>query len=289
MTTFPLTIAQVSGASPKSITLDATTLPEKRLVESVAVDLVRTDYVGNPVPSVQVLNSKTAPMKLEGLFSDRETGVEGYADAARDALLAIEADGLPVRLTWRTVDVMGIISKLDLSHGDGTEIAYKMEIEVTQYAGARDAAAAAAAFQSKEALRNQLDTLVTAYEDLPPEIRVPPPNTIVTDIDLDYPVRIPPPEFILDPWLEFRLLVEEIHARARFLLERIGNQALLDADDTAIVAARAAWIATNKARAAIDAWQGGGLDLATFLSDAANVAALASVLDSLSLSFGDLL
>jgi hypothetical protein len=111
-----------------------------------------------------------------------------------------------------------------------------------------------------------LGAVAVAYEDLPEEI------------------IYAPPEWKPDPWLDFRLKMEEIHKRMRMVLELIGNERLLNMDDRVTSATRAAWAATNQAKGALNEWDGSALGLVDQLTQGENVMTAMTSMDSLGLA-----
>ena len=268
---FPVILEQFEGPPPhRTVRLERSALPEEQFVEKLGVKIDKVIYPGSKIATLQILAIEHKPIRLQGLLSDREERIAGFADAAREALKGLLRDARRIRLIYRTIVLVGVITELSLGERDEHEIRYEIEIEVqkdTVYpppGGRKDRDAFTVINAVAEAIAGATDAIV----ELPEEMREP------------------PPEWAPDPWLEFRLGVEDVHKRTRFLLELVGNENALNLDDRATTAMRAGWTAANTARSALDEWDGSALGLVDQLTQGSNVLTAMDSIDKISLALG---
>ena len=260
-------------------------MPEKDLTERIIVNTARTVYPGSSIASIQVLSVENAPVTFKGLLSDREAGVPGFADAMREALTGMVRRARRCRLLWRNLDLEGVLRRADFSERDKYECGYEMEFEVAapsavaEDGGERDLEGIQVAV-----LQRQKDELERVYEKVFEEIAGPPPGSLVTEEEMLEPETIPPVEFILDPWLDWRIQYEQLQARLRGLLELAGNETLLNIDDATQFGIRTAWVLTNRLRQGVEDWDGTALGLADQLLQIELLSEVAAAVDALRLT-----
>lgn len=260
---YPLLLQQTEGPNPVTVALRDSSLPEKELAVLCQLGYHKEYYPGADEPVVQILTHQYKPVPIKGLLSDRESRVIGYADATRAILQALWRDARKVRLLYRKTSLEGFLSKAEFYEEDEFEIRYELEFEVLRpsESPARDEVAATASRLSYAALRAELERYLVFYEQLPPDVITPLPNGYEIESAEDLPI-IPPVAFEIDPWLKFRIQAEELHRVVRFLLELLGKEEALNADDRLFSAAKSAWLLANSMRTLLDAWTGEGLSAA---------------------------
>jgi hypothetical protein len=105
---YPVILEQFDGAAPlRSLALERSALPEGEFIRRLGLRLERADYPGGETPTLQMMGFEEKPVRLAGLFTDREERVDGFADAARAALEGLWKDGRRLRLIYRTVSLIG--------------------------------------------------------------------------------------------------------------------------------------------------------------------------------------
>lgn len=260
----PIIIEQIAGSPRRRVVLERSALPEGEFVREIGLRVERTEYPGARGATLQVLGVSDKPIKLAGKVWDSRAGVDGFGDALRSAIEGLVEDGRLCRLSYRTVAVDGLCKGLVWGEKTPHRQRYEFEFEVAGPSSVKPASAEDRdTFDIYNEMANCLAEIVIAWDFLPDEIRTP------------------PPEWEEDPWLAFRLAMEEVHRRIRFLLELTGNEKLLNLDDRVTAATRAGWTAVNTARTALDEWDGSALGLADQLTQGRNVLGMMDSLDTL--------
>jgi len=290
MPAHPLIFEELTGPDALTVTLSGSALPEEQITEGGKLVFTRNQYPGATEPTIQMLYLEGKPIELTGLLSDRESNTLGFADTMRTALRSLFLRARPIRLLYRALQIHGFIEDFDFVEHDEFECRYRLKFQVTRPMGNMIDPEALRAI-SLEALMRTLDAFDLVYEDLPEDIRTPPSDPFVggvllSDLAFDDFALIPPVFFILDPWLEWRLRVEELHKRVRFLLELAGNESLLNLDDAATAAATAAYVTASIVRSGLDEWDGSALGLVDQITRMRNILAVLSAIQSVQIALG---
>jgi hypothetical protein len=278
-----LILSQLDGSRIRII-LDSTASPEEQLEENYRLLYNKQYYPGNDEPTVQILNRRPETFTIKGLLSDREARVPGFADTTRQALLQIAREAHPVALYYRDLSLRTLLTRVRFRENNRQEIAYELELDPNTLP-LQEATPGAADEIYTRLIEQRLQDALTAYEELPDPIRIPPTFDspyLLEDLVQDTP-PIAPVEFIIDPWLEFRLSMAAVHRAITELIRLAGNETLINLNDSTIAIRDAAVVAVGRARTLLDAFSPDG-NLIDQLAQVRNVSAAMAALIGLRLA-----
>lgn len=255
---YSLTMQQLTGANPITVTLSGPALPEKELPERHKLKHVKTHYPGGLHPTVQVLYSEAAAFRFSGLLSDKEARQVGFADAIRNGLRRLHRDQRLIRFSYRSLEFDGFITDVQFFEEDQWECRYEVEFDPARWAPEQPFVSVEIRepldMGRMEEVLIRLESLVeeeiAAGPAIPAEIAefifgegIPIPQTIKTEIDYD-------------PYLSFMLNYWEMRRHIRKLLYLAGNAKVLDVTATVETTGFAVLRAANIARTSLASYSG---------------------------------
>jgi hypothetical protein len=139
----PVTIEEIDVADPRTVTLDGPDLPFARPRDLAGFDAggpVEHQEIylpGRSEPIYQVMQARYRPMQLQGAFRDhlairdgRPNAGDGYARAQVQALEEIRHRANPVRVSWGSYSVRGLLVEARFGFESNSQITYSLEFKV---------------------------------------------------------------------------------------------------------------------------------------------------------------
>lgn len=286
---YPLTLEQVEGTDPLKIELSGPSLPEEELPEGYTLNRVKQSYPGAQDKSFQVLNAEPTTLVIKGLFSDKETGVGGLADALKRSLMLMLSDGRRVRLTYRETRFEGLLINARFAERLESETRYELEFDPIRIPGLlkrEEVRNGLADLQKRlDKVKSELEAFDKAYEALPEDIITPLPDSIEI-VEEVIPPAVLSVEIKFDPWLTLRLKAEEVQKRLRTVLELTGSEKALNTQDRVYSGLKAGWLAANRIRSSLNEWDGSALGLVDQITSGNNISTAMASTDNLRLALG---
>lgn len=295
---YTLTLRQVTGRNPLTVTLLQSTLPEKDLEEKYGLAYVKSYYPGMKDPTFQILNVLARPIRFSGLISDKEARATGYADIIRQQLRRLMNEPRRMVLEYRTLTMEGFMTSLEFFEEDEYEVRYEIEFDPIRTNATAPTAPLRRPGRDVAPLSNALTDFTDRWSELEAQQPEPPPYQRVSldAIYAEYP-EYPTMDvwalddlpatirtyFELDPFLEARLQAEAIQESLREMLRLAGNERLLNMTDRVSSAAAAALRAANRTRTAVEGIAGAG-SIPEALGQAATIGAVLTSIDSIRLA-----
>lgn len=128
-TASPLIFKRPGPNGETLVKLEGRSLPYRPLTFEGSLRVKRTDYVGNPVATIQVLGSKEDPFEFRGMWKDKFLG-NGRAEELRDLFEAIRRGGTEMEIVWGGIVRRGFLVKAVFRHLRRQDIEYTLTWEL---------------------------------------------------------------------------------------------------------------------------------------------------------------